>query len=84
MRASSEGFVDVVKALLEAKADLNTINEVWHCRNNTIAGMSYSHSVCISQDGETAIFFAARNGHVNIVNVLAENGAAVDHKNKVA
>ncbi len=36
------------------------------------------------QEGETAIFFAARNGHVDAVKLLVENGAVVDHKNKVA
>ena len=35
------------------------------------------------QEGETAIIFAARNGHVDIVKLLMENGAVVDHKNKV-
>ena len=36
-----------------------------------------------TQEGETAIFFAARNGHADIIKLLAENGAVVDHKNKV-
>ena len=40
-------------------------------------------SVHSLQEGETAIFFAARNGHVDIVKLLAESGALVDHKNKV-
>ena len=35
------------------------------------------------QDGETAIFFAARSGHTNVVKILVENGAEVDHRNKV-
>ena len=35
------------------------------------------------QEGETAIIFAARNGHVDIVKLLMENGAVVAHKNKV-
>ena len=35
------------------------------------------------QEGETAFIFAARNGHMDIVKLLMENGAVVDHKNKV-
>ena len=40
-------------------------------------------SVHSLQEGESAIFFAARNGHVDIVKLLAKSGAVMDHKNKV-
>ena len=38
---------------------------------------------CVVQDGSTALMFAAYNGHLPIVQYLAEQGAALDMVNKV-
>ena len=68
MKASDEGYADVVRLLLDNKADPNIpfkIDEEYEL------------------NGETALFFAARKGHVNIVKLLLDYGAEVDHKNWV-
>ena len=40
------------------------------------------HNIII-QDGETAIFFAARSGNEDIIKLLVNHGAAVDIRNMV-
>ena len=36
-----------------------------------------------AQDGRTAIWIAAHNGHTSTVELLLEKGASVDHADKV-
>jgi ankyrin repeat protein len=67
MRAAEEGHVDVVNALLSAKADPNLKAHVTALTTRKHA----DHAT----GGFTALMFAVRNGHEQVVRALADGGA---------
>ena len=88
MRASYNGHTEVVKVLVEAKADLNITDKVNLIINYlltlTIDVYCDNCFIFISlQDGHTALVDAATEGHTSIVKILVDHGAATDIQNKV-
>ena len=84
MIASRGGHVDIVRLLIEAKAQVNIQKEVWSQENthhNTVLG---ELTVCFyPQDGSTALHIAAYEGKVDVVRILIETKAQVNTQNKV-
>jgi ankyrin repeat protein len=92
--ACDEGFDEVTKVLLEAGADPNILNED-HEAPLSIAS-SDGHGACVrlllatkkvdmnNQDegGGTALYYAAKRGHADIVQMLLDAGADTKIRNK--
>ena len=88
MKASLYGHTEVVKVLVEAKADLNITTQVNLIINYLLTltiDVYYDYCfIFISlQDGDTALIDAASKGHTSIVKILVDHGAATDIRNKV-
>ena len=91
MAASFHGHVDIVRMLIEAKAQVNTQEEVCcsyhqktHC--TTIYPTHYLHIryLCFCpQDGWTALHLAAQGGKVDVVRLLTEAKAHVNIQTEV-
>ena len=86
--ASYDGHTEVVKVLVEAKADLNItgqVNLIINCQLTLTIDVYYDNCfIFISlQDGHTALIDAATEGHTSIVEILVDRGAATDIRNKV-
>ena len=83
MLATKNGHTDVVKALLEAKADPNLREKVrvqcawFHCLTHHV----YAHE--LQNSGWNALFFSVQEGHLKIAKLLIAAGAVVDRKDKV-
>ena len=98
MVASFEGHTDIVQTLIEAKAEINTQEEVccsYHQKTHCTQHIT-THTVCLytvvlgevtvcycPQDGETALHLAAHEGKVDVVRLLTEAQALVNTRNKV-
>ena len=80
MLATQRGHKDIVKALVERKANPNITDEVCLCLHVWIM---YHCSLCLQTAGRSALFFAAEEGHVKITKILVSGGADVDLKDKV-
>ena len=83
MLATKNGHTDVVKALLEAKADPTlrekvTVQCAWF---NGLAHYVYSHE--LQNSGWSALFFSSQGGRLKIAELLIAAGAVVDRKDKV-
>ena len=79
MVATDKGHVETVKLLLEAKASVNYTEEVSH---QTV--LIHNGKVALSQSsGWSALFFAAKKGHLAIVKLLLEYEADMSLKAKV-
>ena len=72
--ASRGGHVDIVRLLIEAKAQVNKQKEVWlllppetHCTTHHHTQCYYNS--CTPQSGSTALHMAAYQGKVNVVRV---------------
>ena len=95
MTASFHGHVDIVRMLIEAKAQVNTQEEVHVCCSyhqktyrTTISYpvliYLYMSSLCFCpQDGWTALHMAAQEGKVDIMRLLTEAKAHVDIQTEV-
>ena len=88
MEASYKGHTEVVKVLVEAKADLNITDKVNFIINYLLTltiDVYYDYFfIFISlQDGDTALIDAVSKGHTSTVNILLDRGAATDIRNKV-
>ena len=94
MLASLMGHVDIVKTLIEAKAQINTQDKVWLLLppENTLHNMS-SYTVLLyiaeptvhfyPQDGCTALHLAVLEDKVDVVRLLTEAKAHVNIQIKV-
>ena len=88
MWASYGGHTEVVKVLVEAKADLNIATQVNLIINYLLTltiDVYYDYCfIFISlQYGHTALIDAAKKGHTSTVKILVDHGAATDIRNKV-
>ena len=83
MTASFNGHVDIVRILIEAKAKVNTQDEVCcykitHCKT-CICKYIY---LC-PQNGVTALYLAAQEGKVDVVRLLIDAEAQVNIQTEV-
>jgi uncharacterized protein len=76
MWAAEQGHADVIKLLVGAGADLNTQSTVVQAKRRR--GVVYKQGDDQHSGGVTALILAARQGNVDAVRVLAENGADVN------
>ena len=95
MTASFEGHTDIVQILIEAKAEINTQDEVCcsyhqktHCtQHHTVwlyTAVLGEVTVCYCpQDGWTALHLAAQEGKVDVVRLLTEAQALVNIQTQV-
>ena len=82
MYATQCGHKDIVKALVERKANLNiTAVMVGLCLHVWIM---YHCSLCVQTSGWTAMHLASKEGLVEISRMLIEGGADMDIKDKVS
>ena len=80
--ATQNRHLKVVEALLDAKADPDITENVRICELSRFSdGILYV--TCPQTVGWSAVFFAAKSGHLNIVQRLLRKGAKVDIKDKV-
>ena len=81
MLATQRDHKDIVKALMERKANPNiTADKVGLCLHVWIM---YHWLLCVQTSGWTALHLASKEGHVEISRMLIEGGADVDIKDKV-
>ena len=95
MTASFEGHVDIVRTLIEAKAQVNTQKEVWlllppetHCTTHHTVLLYIAVlgelTVCFyPQDGWTALHMAAQEGKIDVVRLLTEAKAHTNIQTEV-
>ena len=80
MLATQHSHKDIVKALVDRKVNPNITEmvglplHVW---------IMYHCSLCVQTAGQSALFFAAEEGHIKIAKILVGGGADVDLKDKV-
>ena len=53
------------------------------CVGNMCTLISIATMICLMQDGVTALYVASQEGHTEMVTMLLDKGADVDHPNKV-
>ena len=86
MEASFKGYVDIVKMLIEAKAEINTQKKVSFSYHQKTHYTAYRHTQwnCIqcdcmfSQDDWTALHLAAQEGRVDVARLLIEAKANIN------
>ena len=78
--AAQHGHKDIIKALVERKANPNITDEVSLCLHVWIM---YHCWLRVQTTGRSALFFAAEEGKVEIAKILVGGGADVDLKDKV-
>ena len=80
MTASFEGHVDIVRILIEAKAQVNTIDEVcYYYIPHPHLHTKCKYKLCYCpQTGWTALHLAAQEDKVDVVSLLTEAEAQVD------
>ena len=97
MAASLGGHVDIVRILIEAKAQINTQREVCCSYHQKIHYTTHHHTQChcniavlgeltvclCPQDGVTALHMAAAEGKVDVVRLLTEAQAQVNIQTEV-
>ena len=71
MTAAWEGSTEVVSLLLEAGANTNLQKKVkCRCDLGILCTQSYLHMFFITQNGESALTMAAREGRTEVVTLL--------------
>ena len=96
MRVSLYKHADVLQTLIEAKAQINTQEEVYcsyhqktHCTTHHHTVLLYTAvlgevTVCLCpQDGWTALHLAAQEGKVDVVRLLTEAQAQINIQTEV-
>ena len=81
--ASRNGRDEVVRALLVAKATVNTRDEV-SSLNQYNPSHSHPYNAFINKTSETPIWKASCHGHQNCTHLLIESGASVDVPQEVS
>ena len=81
---SYRGNADLIRILLEHRADVNLPNDVSYSVANKWS--NYNKMLWWIQDklGDTALIEACDGGHVDTAALLIDYGARVDYKNKVS
>ena len=80
MLATQRGHKEVIKVLVEKKANPNITEMVGLCLHVWIM---YHYPLCVQNTGWTALYFAAKVGDVETLRILLEGGANVEIKDKV-
>ena len=80
MLACEQGNLEIVEILLEHKAGIEIQTQVLLCVEN----FQFHNSTICTQSGWTAVMIACENGHLDIVRVLVEKQANINHRNKVS
>ena len=98
MAASFEGHTDIVQILIEAKAEINTQEEVCcsyhqktHCTQHITTHTVWLYTAVLGevtvcycpQNGTTALHMAAQEGKVDVVRILTDAQALVNIRKKV-
>ena len=85
MTASLHGYVDVVRTLIESKAQVNLQDEVClllpleNMLHNTFLYSATILTLCLCpQNGFTALHMAAQEGKVDVVRLLIDAEAHID------
>ncbi len=83
MKAAEFGHTNVVKLLIERGANVNmsvncTLTDIKSSENSIINGVFLPPETSIH--GYTALMFAAKNGHTDVVKLLLDNGADIHAK----
>ena len=81
MLATQHGHKDIIKVLVEKKANPNNTDVVGLCLHVWIM---YHCSLRVQNTGWTALYFAAKVGDVETLRILLEGGANVEIKDKVS
>ena len=85
MLATQRGHAQVVKTLIDGKANPNITDKVQCCL--VVFASCVDHVllmiVCVQITGWSALFFAAKEGNVEIARLLIGSGANVELKDKV-
>ena len=94
MEASSGGYIDIVKLLLEHTADVNSQSQagntalIYACCGGyeDVVEVLLNHGADIeahNENGHTPLMEAASGGHVNVAKMLLERGACINsHSNE--
>lgn len=94
MEASSGGYIDIVKLLLENTADVNSQSQagntalIYACCGGyeDVVEVLLNHGADIeahNENGHTPLMEAASGGHVNVAKMLLERGACINsHSNE--
>lgn len=94
MEASSGGYIDIVKLLLEHSADVNSQSQagntalIYACCGGyeDVVEVLLNHGADIeahNENGHTPLMEAASGGHVNVAKMLLERGACINsHSNE--
>ena len=90
MKASKQGHVGVVQALLESGANKEArsyvctgldLHDAMHCSRKALHRRTFGF---LSQIGNTALIYASNRGRANVVKVLLDSGADKDGRNNVS
>lgn len=83
--AANAGHLEVVKVLLDAKADLHALDEVSRHSFNVlhVPPSSLWYHTC-AQNGSTPFHWAAANCHLDVAEALLAAGANIDAADKVS
>ena len=84
MLATHNGHVEVVQALLDAKADPNITESVsiYLATAQPMIGILFN-MMFTQTAGWSALFFAAKSGYLHIIKLLVHTGADIGIRDKV-
>ena len=82
--ACYHGHMDIVNELIYNGTDVNEKDGVSYILDNDIVIDNRFDVFGMQQEGMTSLMWSCNNGHLDIVNVLIDNGADVNDKNNVS